>query len=175
MTIHNDAADSIRRLARQYEQMVVAADLLDKFGSLETATKEAEVARAKAAKARDEAIAAYARTMDDLEAVRKQAKEIAAKAAATAESMVDAAKINAQGIVEAANTAAAQISNTAALKAAESEQAAVQRKHAIAADIAQAIAERASIIAESKDKLTELSAIEDKIAITKSKIAAMLA
>ena len=89
--------------------------------------------------------------------------------------MVDAAKINAQGIVEAANTAAAQISNTAALKAAESEQAAVQRKHAIAADIAQAIAERASIIAESKDKLTELSAIEDKIAITKSKIAAMLA
>jgi hypothetical protein len=56
MTKAHDAADAIKRMAKQYELMKFAAEALEQIGSLEQATSEAQAAATKAAGERDAAL-----------------------------------------------------------------------------------------------------------------------
>jgi len=63
------AAESIRRLAVQYQDMVAAADALEAIGKIEQTTREAESAQAQAEAARNVALADLQRTKDEAQAV----------------------------------------------------------------------------------------------------------
>ena len=78
------AADSIRRLATQYQDMMAAADLLEEIGSLEQASKEAKAATHDANVDRASALAELA-----------EAREAVAKAQADATDILQQAKFEA--------------------------------------------------------------------------------
>jgi peptidoglycan hydrolase CwlO-like protein len=75
MSKHTDAADAIRRMAKQYEQMVVAADILDQIGSLDNAAKEAQAVatamQAEVATAKEE----LAKAKADIKAAKAKAED----------------------------------------------------------------------------------------------------
>lgn len=118
MASKSNAAEAIRRLATQYQQMVEAADMLDQIGSLENAAKEAkaateaaraeaEAARAETVKAKDEA----KKAKDKVAAVMSDAEELALV-------KVQEGEVKAQEMVADAKARAQQILNAAALDAA---------------------------------------------------------
>lgn len=97
MTQAHDAADVIRRLAKLYEGMTYAVEVLEKVGSFENATNEAIAAKNKAEAERDvllneakaatdaaaQSVADAALTVDELlRSVNQQAAEIVAAATA---------------------------------------------------------------------------------------------
>jgi chromosome segregation ATPase len=140
------AAEAIEVLANQYRNMVEAAAMLKQIGSLENASKEAQKA-AEAAK--DEAEAAKLEA-DLAKADAKKAKtkvtEMLTKAAEDANDALAAAQEKADAIVAQANA-----------KAAEIDQAAVDR---LAGALADVNANRARIINEinnAQDRLDGLT------------------
>lgn len=68
---YSDTANAIRAMARQYAGIVQAADMLDKFGSLEQAVKEAQSAQVAAEQARQKAQEELKIVDDELEAQKR--------------------------------------------------------------------------------------------------------
>lgn len=94
----SQVAGSVRDLANLFQNMVAAADVLDKIGSLENATAEAkrdsDAAREDHAAAEKELTAA----LDKIDEANAQAKSIVAAANTTADGIVADAKERASSI-----------------------------------------------------------------------------
>lgn len=111
MTQHTDAADAIRRIARLFEPLMKAADVLEESGSFEQAANEAK-ARAEAAQAeRDEILGKLAEastTLGQLEPKVREAQEALGRAQQEAADTVAKADTQARQMVAKAEEQAAQ-------------------------------------------------------------------
>lgn len=95
MTQAHDAADAIRRLAVQFQNMQYAAEVLERIGSLENATNEATKAKEKAEAERDV-------LLNEAKAATDAAAQSIADAAQTVEGLLKSANQQASEIVAAA-------------------------------------------------------------------------
>jgi len=137
------AAESIRRLAIQYQDMVAAAEALESIGSVEGAAEEAVKARAAAEKERDAVKA-------ELAAAKEKLKDAKADALA----LVEAGKAQAQEAKNAALDEAAVIIADGKLKALEIIKAAEAQSASATADVTEKLS-------AMNAKLKELSAEVD--------------
>jgi flagellar biosynthesis chaperone FliJ len=121
MSKANEAADAIRRAAKKYQLFVEAAEILERIGSLEQATAEADQAKKVAVDARVAAEAAYVAAEAARAKVVDETARMRADAEAEAKSVIDAAHARAQeeskAIVKAAMDDAIAIGNDANAKA----------------------------------------------------------
>ena len=108
MSKATEAADAIKRAAKQYEAFVHAAEILERIGSLENAEKEAKAAIDLAGKEREEMVEKLKKAQLSV----KKAEELAAKKES------DAA-INAESILVDANNEALKIVSEAKAQAAK--------------------------------------------------------
>lgn len=167
----NAAAQSIRRLAVQYQGMVEAADALEQIGSLEQ--HEAEV-RARLAVAQ----AAETNARHTLETIEQASRDADAEQKATREqtmhehdATVDAAVVQANDILGAARARAQEIVTAAT---AESEKlheltireqtAAGQRLEQLVREETEALARKSAAEAEAVTAQAKLDAIRKQIA-----------
>ena len=107
----NDIAESLRRMAFQFQAMTEAADAFDGIGSIKQSTEEAnrlrDLAFADANKAKDDAAALTAET----KGLQDQADSVISNAQGKATSIISDAQLKADTI---ANDAAALMASTAA-------------------------------------------------------------
>ena len=94
------AADAVKKLARQYEHLVAAAEALDKMGSFEQAAAEAEDRSKRAAVAAASEKAALAQLHQDVESTKALAVAIEDRAHASAKAILDAAVQKAKDLVD---------------------------------------------------------------------------
>lgn len=125
MSKATDAADSIRRAAKQYEAFVAAADILEQIGSLDNAKEEAgralSAARAEAEKvkgevARWQASAIDAQTKRDaiLSNAQAEVNEIKSKALSDAAEIIEKAKVEGNRLNHIATESAKSTTDLAA-------------------------------------------------------------
>lgn len=110
-------ANSIRNLAVMFEGMVAAADTLDKLGSIEQATKEAQSATASAQLERDQALNQLAKAKDQLAASKQAAAMLDQAAAESSANIVAQANQAADNIKADAYAKATAMIDDAAIKA----------------------------------------------------------
>jgi len=165
------AVESIRRLAVQYQDMLVAADALESIGSVEQATREATAARAAAEDARDKALLELDAIVVHVQESKGEAEQIIAAAQKQANDIKDAALSNAQQAAEASKAVAAATVQDAEAKAAEalsgvSAQLSVLQAKLTELNDAVAAAEQAKADAEDATAAAQakLDAIRDQIA-----------
>lgn len=130
MADYATTAENLRRMAVQYQSMVAAADLIEKIGSFEQATRAAEAATQAA--------------RDKLAEVNAELKAVAADR--------DAAIAEAAGVRERATTEARQVSDDAILKAESIIETGKAQAQAIVAD-ANAEAEKVHAAQELRAQL----------------------
>lgn len=114
----NDIAESLRRMAVQWQSMAEAADAFDSMGSIKQSTDSAnqmrDAAMADAQKAKDEAVTITAQTKD----LQVQADAILSNAQGKAANLISVAQLSADMIAKDAAalmaSAAANASNDAA-------------------------------------------------------------
>ena len=139
----NDIADSLRRMAFQFQAMTEAADAFDGIGSIKQSTEEAnrlrDLAFADANKAKDDAAALTAKAKD----LQDQADSVISNAQGNATSIISDAQLKADTI---ANDAAALMASTAANASN---------------DAAALIALTKSNLTSSQDEITHNLAIKD--------------
>lgn len=97
-----DAAESIRRLAKQYESMVVAADILEQIGSLENAQTEAKKSLEQHQLARDAEVKALAEAKEATKKAKEQATDIVKDAESKALTIEIGAKSEADKLIDKA-------------------------------------------------------------------------
>jgi hypothetical protein len=170
----HEAADAIRRMAKQYEQMVVAAETLEKIGSLEQATTEMTVQRDAAAVERDAVLAELAKAKCAVVDAKNKAAERLANAELEAESIVENAKatadLRAKEIFDDAETRA-----DALIRAAEAKRAdALAAAAAARGDVEIAKGELAAIELQVAERGEVAAALEKRIAKAQEKMAKML-
>lgn len=164
------AAESIKRLAVQFQDMVAAADALEAIGSVEQATQEAIAARAiaendrdRALKERDEAKAAIKKHKDDAAKLLSDAKEsgtaVIAQAESNAAKMIEEAKAQALAIVQAAQSQANDVVSGVSSKVLTEQ----LRLDAITKEIADFIAQRDNAEVEAKAAQAKLDKVQDTI------------
>lgn len=159
----NDIADSLRRMAFQFQAMTEAADVFDNIGSVKQSTEEAnrlrDIALADAKKAKDDAatLTAQAKSM------QAQVDDIVSNAQGKATSIIGDAQLKADMI---AKDAAALMASTAANASNDanalieqtkqqliSGQADVTRNLAIKDGLDQEIARLQDLVKQANDKL----------------------
>ena len=171
----NDAADAIRRMARQYEQMVEAADILDKIGSAEGHLKELnaqiEDAKSEAKKAKD----AEKKAKDSLKATNDAADAVVIAATGQGKDLVKAAEEHAAEIERTAQDKAAAMVAQASLEVSRLSAANADNISKARAELNEIQANRATIVAQAEAKAKELADIEKALDKAKAKIAQLIA
>lgn len=178
MTQSHDAADAIRRLAKHYESMVFAANVLERIGSFENATNEAIAAKNKAEAERDV-------LLNEAKAATDAAAQSIADAAQTVEGLLKAANQQAAEVVAAA-TAKGQDAFGRAIESANREAQAITAKARADAEdaVAQLQSARSQLtllagqIEDATNELGELTAqaadAEDRLAKARAAASKML-
>lgn len=168
------AADTIKKLAKQQEHLVTAAAILEEIGSLEQACDERKAALAEADK---NLLAAR----DDVENERRLAagvKYAAADAAATAKANADIAASETQArldaMVEEAQTEAKSIVDAAKANGDKIVSDAQAAADALQADAVTARLAIATLLNESEAKQAELARLDDAIAKARGKVSAIM-
>ena len=170
-----EAADQIRRLARQYESMQTAANLLDQLGSLEQAKTEAQAAVDKLGAERGEAKAALQALKDagrEQETVNANAVQAAHDQAAKAVALADdyAEHRRKEADSNAADVAAAAKANAEAIVSGAMKQK---------SDIDTLASQREAQSKAAQDQLAtaqaELAVVEDKLKAARAAVQAALA
>jgi chromosome segregation ATPase len=141
MNIYNEAADAIKRAAKQYEVFVQAAAVLERAGSFEQAAKEAEQAAAAAHEACAAAKAELAKARDAVAAEKAKAKQVEAEAHAKAADIQAQAEAAAQAYVRKEREIA-QDAAAATLSAANA------RRDALALECDRLAAHKAALLSE---------------------------
>jgi hypothetical protein len=169
-----EAAEAVRRLARQYEAMVEAANTLERIGSLEQAEKEANE-RLFALNAREVEAQRRVEDADRLVTLANQgATEAKDRAEAQCREKVAASKAEAQAIVENARTEAQGIVSAARTEA-EGVRAQTEQERRVNTEAFAAV--RADVLAVQADlerKRAELADIEGRIAAARAQAAAII-
>lgn len=99
-------AESIRRVAVMFQNMVEAADMLESIGSLEQAKKEADAARVAAEAARNSSIVEAEKVAQTVNAAKTEAAELIADAKFKASDLEVGAHAKADAIIADAQRAA---------------------------------------------------------------------
>lgn len=114
-----DAANAVRRAAKQYEAFMQAAEILETIGSLDNAAQEGlaalDVVRADIDLAKNELVATQTKTA----AIIAEHDNIIAKANEVAKKTIEAAKIKENEIISNAECKATSFCNEAKSKAGE--------------------------------------------------------
>lgn len=174
MSKHTDAADAIRRMAKQYEQMVVAADILDQIGSLDNAAKEAQALVATSQAEAAVVKAELAKMKDALKDAKAQAKEVLADAEEKAEKALTEANIKAGILVNNATERAETIRVSVQEGLAADEKAAQARADVLAALIEERQKKAAEINEKVADAEARLEKAEKQMASMKAKLASLV-
>lgn len=124
----NDLADGIRNAARQYKHFQDVADMLDRYGSIENAVKEQELALKKVNDEKDAGILALAEQAQKVASAEKRHGELIASASEQS-----------AAIIEAANTAAFDVNVEAKAEAVQivekAKASALSKKNSLSDDI----------------------------------------
>lgn len=174
MANKSTAAESIRRLATQYQQMVEAADMLDQIGSLENAAKEAEKATAAARAEADSAQADAAKAKADAKTAKDKVAATMADAEEKALVIAQQAEIKAQELIADGKARAQQILTKASLDAANATvgiEGKVAELSATRASIEQSLVDLQSQI---DAKQVEAEELEKRLAKAQASIAKLL-
>ena len=158
MAQSHDAADAIRRLAKHYESMVFAANVLERIGSFENATNEAIAAKNKAEAERDVLL-----------------NEAKAATDAAAQSIADAAQ-TVEGLLKAANQQVSEIVATATAKGQDAFERAIESANREAQAItAKARADAEEAVGKTVLAQTTLFRLNDEIQANESKLGELTA
>lgn len=174
MSKHTDAADAIRRMAKQYEQMVVAADILDQIGSLDNAAKEAQTVatamQAEVATAKED----LAKAKADIKVAKAKAEEIMQSAADQAAAATQSARAEAARLL-ADTTAKMEATRASIQQGIDVAQAEAQSRADVLAGL---IVERQKKVAEINDQVADAEArlekAEKQMASMKAKLTALV-
>lgn len=167
----NDLAEGIRNAARQYKHFQDVADMLDKYGSIENAVKEQELALKKVQDEKAAGILALAEQAQKIEAAQKRHTNLIAEANTQAAAIVEAANSAAFDTNVTAKDEAAQLVAAARAKALENKNsladeilALTASKVRISEDIAAMTASVDSINAQAKAAEERLAKVNAAIA-----------
>lgn len=174
MASKSTAAESIRRLAVQYQQMVEAADLLDQIGSLENATKEAEKARADAVAEAEAAKADTAKAKDEAKKAKDKVAAIIAEAEGKALEIVQAAEIKGQEVVASAVARADAAVSKAAVDVADATAGVASRVAELTTTKLRLEQDVASLQNAISAKQAEAEGIEARLAKAQAQVAKLL-
>lgn len=169
-----EAADAIRRQLKTLESWQLAADALDKLGSLDQAEREANDRAAHAEKraaaaaellsgVEKEITAAQASLATVLEQTRERAARITADAEASAAVAIAEAQARADSLLADARTQAQSALDDASAQAGKAQ---IERE--------QALAQAAKVGLEAAESRRELAELESKIANARGRIAELL-
>lgn len=168
------AAESIRRLALQYQAMVEAADALEAMGKLEQSTREAGAAKDQAEADRNAALADLKKAKDDVKAAQLKVVDIVARANDQSTAILQEADQKAQAIVDGGAVKA----NEMIAAAADTVQA---QTNAIAGRVAQLTATKvgleqdvAGLNQAAAAKVVEVEELEKRLAKVQAQIAKLL-
>lgn len=169
MTQAHDAADAIRRLAKQYEGMAYAAEVLEKVGSFENATNEAIAAKNKAEAERDV-------LLNEAKAATDAAAQSIADAALTVEELLKSANQQASEILAAA-TAKGQDAFERAVASANREAQAItagatRNAEEAVAQLQSAQSQLILLTGQIEDATNELGELTDKASAAEARLAA---
>lgn len=177
MAKSNDLADTIRRIARQYQDMVEIGALLDQHGSLDNAIAEAKAALVQAQKERDAGFAEVQKVMLDLKTTSANHKIMLDNISIETAKLLAAAKAAAQLTITQAEAKAAKL-----VVDADTKVKAEAAKLAMAADVqvlrADAIAlrdESETLKAAISTMTVEAEVAEKRLAKIKADIAKLVA
>lgn len=174
MTRAHDAADAIRRMAKQYENMVAAAEILEQIGSLENATTEAVAARVAAEKSRDAAINAQVAAQQSVAAAVEESEKIISEAKKSAATSAQKAKARADEIVSLATEKGEGLIAAAEARAAQINADAIAKQDAAKSATASAASREKDINARIKAAEDELADLQGKIDALKAQAAKLL-
>lgn len=171
MSKSSDAADAIRRNAKQYESLMHAAELLDRLGSLENAIAEAKIQVDVITQEREAAQAEYTNLQHTLTKKKAELKQVTEAAHAQADKIVDDADATRLTIIADANEQATQIIERALL-GKTSELDALQSNINIAqAALAKAIADGQAATIKSAETNAAADDAEKRLAKIKATLA----
>lgn len=166
------AAESIRRLAVQYQGMLQAADALESMGQIEQTTAEALKVQADAIAGRDAVLAEIA----DIKASANEGIRIST---AQADSIIQDALSKASGIVESSTGTAKTMLDQARTQAeqikADAQALADSNTATLQSQIANLIASRDSLTADVGALNVTLDASQTALAASESKLSAIKA
>jgi chromosome segregation ATPase len=167
--------DDIRRLAVTYQSMVVAADTLEKIGSLEQAAAEAQAARDKAVAELDTVRAELLAAQDEAKQVSASTEVFINQINAQAQSIINQASVDAALIVEKAKQDAlvialdANVATQASIVAATSQLSTLQAK---VNELTDEVAAQEKAKADAEASTSEAQAKYDAIKAQIAKMAA---
>jgi chromosome segregation ATPase len=144
-------AESLRRMAVMFQDMVAAADAMEKIGVVEQATQEAAQQRLDAEAARDTARQELTRARQEIERINSDLAERVVAAQEQARGIVAGAESRSEEIVEAAEAKAREIVVTGQAQASDE------------------LANMANQLAAMQAKLTELTEEANAAILVKDK------
>jgi cell division septum initiation protein DivIVA len=163
-------AESIRRVAVLFQNMVEAADMLESIGSLEQAKAEADAARAAAESARNNAIVEAEKVAQEVNAANLESASVMASARKDAESVLTDAKAKADALIAAAHRDADTLivaASSDASKAADAMTTQIAQMRStlelIDAATADSLSKKAEAEQAAADAQAKLESIQDAI------------
>jgi cell division septum initiation protein DivIVA len=120
MSKSTDAADAIRRFAKQYELMVSAADTLEQIGSLENAQEEAKKSLDQHRKVLETEASLLAEAKAETKKVKESNLKLAEDGKTKADSVIHNATLEADRVASEAKAQADKIISNANVKAEQS-------------------------------------------------------
>lgn len=168
---YQNATNTLRRMALQYQGIVDAADVLEKLGSLDTATKESIAARDAALEARDRAIEAQKQADLDLEAAKSAAEKVVAEAHTEAEAIVAEARDGAARVVADAEALHAEVVGAANREANQAHEQQYVRAALLDEEIKRLYAQAESAAAARDKAVADADAAAAKLAQLQAMIA----
>ena len=169
MSQFNEAADAIRRISKHLEGFRIAAEALDRVGSVDNAAQEAQSARDAAVKQKVKADMELSDAIKSLDATRQEQKALVEATDAKGKEMIAAAtekaKLVADSILREAQDKAANL-----VSQANSESLRINSATAtIAAGVVAAEEAKATLDAEIAAKEGQLSELNDALNKLKAK------
>jgi hypothetical protein len=168
--IYLDAADAIRRAAKQFEVYTKAAEVLENAGSFVQAADEAKVVAAAAVAEREQAEADLAAAKASAKKIRDQSAELWSdaqeKAKRVVEEAVETAKVSAADIIRTAEgTATGIVAN-----AQGHVRAAADKAQALEAQIEGLVTRTNALVEEIKAKEAKVTSLDSALAKLRSKL-----
>lgn len=167
---YSNAADSIKRAAVQYKQMVEVADVLDQIGSLDDIVTDSKKAAEAARKEADKAKADLTKAEADLANVAREAKMIMEAAKADANEVAKKVKRDAEEeaaeVVKLAQDKASQMLAQAVTEKSrlQGKLGALQRSiESAKGEVAKLEFDRVQAESAAADAQKKLAAVQDKI------------
>lgn len=165
----NDAADVIKREIKRLEQLSIAAEILDQYGSLDNAVTESKKALAVAQKEREEAEKEVAVEREKVRKLKEECKKVKEKSDEHCEAMkLDAEKVAAETVHAAQDQAVTIVDDAKKQAAAEVSnlrqvvESLIEQKDTLSEQIMTLDKTHKSIVAKIVDSESKLADIQKR-------------